>query len=135
MFTYMYYNFTCAYYTFAERNKLRMLFREFSDFHIRSTAGLQQVESFVISVMCDDIWRVHDNFLIMLSDYILMSFHTVRHYTHCVPRAPVCEVWSRPYLFAYCLNTYKTMHCAQFRPLNLNAALRQGRNRTKCIVW
>ena len=49
--------------------------------------------------------------------------------SHCVPRAPECEVSSRPYLFAYCLNTYKTMHYARFRPLNLNVALRQCRNR------
>ena len=28
---------------------------------------------------------------------------------HCVQRAPVCEVSSRPYLFAYCLNIYHTL--------------------------
>ena len=48
-------------------------------------------------------------------------------------KVPVCEVSSRPYLFAYCLFTYKTMYCAQFRPLNLNAALRQGRNRKNAL--
>ena len=39
------------------------------------------------------------------------------HYihVHCVQRAPVCEVSSRPYLFAYCLNTYKTIHYVRFR--------------------
>ena len=33
---------------------------------------------------------------------------------HCVPRVPVCEVYSRLYLFAYCLNPYKTMHFTRF---------------------
>ena len=61
-----------------------------------------------------------------------MELHLFQLQTHCVPRAPVCEVWSRPYLFAYCLNTYKTMHYVRFRPLNLNVALRQWRNRTEC---
>ena len=57
---------------------------------------------------------------------------TSKNNVQCVQRAPVCEVSSRPYLFAYCLNAYKTMHYVRFRPLNLNVALR---NRTKCIVW
>ena len=34
---------------------------------------------------------------------------------HGVPRAPVCEVSSHPYLFAYCLNIYHTMHFVRFR--------------------
>ena len=37
-----------------------------------------------------------------------------RFHSHFVPRAPVCEVSSRLYLFAYCLNPYKTMHFTRF---------------------
>ena len=35
------------------------------------------------------------------------------------PKSPVYEVSSRPYRFAYCLNTFKTMHYVLFRSLNL----------------
>ena len=53
---------------------------------------------------------------------------------HCVPRAQVCEVWPRPYLFAYCLNIYHTMHFIRFRPC-CNAVFKlSGRNWVKCIV-
>ena len=44
--------------------------------------------------------------------------HCMKHlwlYIHCVPRAQVCEVSSRPYLFAFCLNIYHTMHFTRFR--------------------
>ena len=51
-----------------------------------------------------------------------------------VQRAPVCAVLSGLFLFAYCLNPYKTMHFTQFCQLSLNATLRQLPNRIKCIV-
>ena len=53
--------------------------------------------------------------------------------THCVPRAQVCEVSSRPYLFAYCLNIYHTMHFVRFCHCRKcrNATFKlSGRNRT-----
>ena len=43
---------------------------------------------------------------------------------HFVPRAPVCAVSSRVYLFAYCLDPYDTMHITRSRHLSLIAALR-----------
>ena len=53
---------------------------------------------------------------------------------HCVPRAPVYEVSSHPYQFAYCLNIYQTMYFVQFRPC-CNAVFKlRGRNWVKCIV-
>ena len=54
---------------------------------------------------------------------------------HCVPRAPVCEVQSRPYLFAYCLNIYHTMHFVQFCPCRNAAFKLRGRNWAQCIVY
>ena len=60
----------------------------------------------------------------------------LKHYcwNHCVPRAPVCEVSLRPYLFTYCLNTYNTMHFTKFRH-GRNATFKLSRrNRVKCIV-
>ena len=57
------------------------------------------------------------------------------HLTHCVPRAPVREVWSRLYLLAYCLNPYKTMHFIRFSHRR-NATFNLNRlNRVKCIVF
>ena len=53
----------------------------------------------------------------------------------CVPRAPVCEVQSRLYMFAYCLNPYKTMHFTRFsHPRNATYNLNRL-NRLKCIVF
>ena len=45
---------------------------------------------------------------------------------HCVPKAPVCEVSSRLYLLAYCLNPYNTMHFTRFR---------HRRNATNKLNW
>ena len=53
---------------------------------------------------------------------------------HCAPRAPVREVSSRVYLFAYGLNPHNTMHFTQFRQLSLYVVLRQWWNRVNCIV-
>ena len=49
---------------------------------------------------------------------------------HCVPRAPVCEVSSRPYLFTYCLNIYYTMQIVRFRHCRNATYKLSGRNGT-----
>ena len=56
---------------------------------------------------------------------------------HCVPRAQVCKVSLRLYLFAYCLNIYHTMHFTMFTQFRQcrNAAFKLSwRNWVKCIV-
>ena len=53
---------------------------------------------------------------------------------HCVPRAPVCEVLSRLYLFAYCLDPYNTMHFTRFRHCRNATFKLSWQNRVKCSV-
>ena len=54
-----------------------------------------------------------------------------RSHHHCVPRAPVREV----YLSAYCLNLQNTMHFTRFSQLSFYVALRRWLNRIKSIVF
>ena len=80
----------------------------------------------------------HKTLTWLMSSEVLMIEHwyLACKILHCVPRAPVCEVSSRPYLFAYCLNIYRyhTMHFVRFRHCRNATFKLSGRNRTWCIV-
>ena len=42
--------------------------------------------------------------------FIFVTVLKIVVHTHCVPRAPVCEVSSRVYLFAYCLKSFLVVY-------------------------
>ena len=54
---------------------------------------------------------------------------------HCVPRAPFCEVSSRVYLSAYCLNPQNTMHFTRFSQFRLYVAMAMTKpGKMHCVI-